>query len=463
MPKERDVSSEQILYLLMDFREKDAKLDKFTKIEVIRNECKEIGIYTYIDKENNKRKSSRLFLISETHDGKKVSLIYDERGGIIAWKDNEKDGLQMAQNIDLNKKLLERQISLDEERTRNQESGTSSSSDTSKAGDGRDRGQKEHEAKDIKKEKDSEEKSPNSKEMPKLENLKGKIRDYERMPKIRLNQVINGYGLWEILKLEEKLKGRLPEGVSESSFRDGYLTMMETGETSEIGEKEYKLAVSTIDGDIVELDESILEPQYLGSRQERMEKENKRYRIADGEETRKPDKESSLTQMAKWKIKDLNGLEAQGEDWYLAIDMNKEYRENGTQPANGKLTEISFIQEDNRDRSAGTERTRESVEYKLEDITEPQLNAKEEKHMEQLRKKEINEANNTRKEHKQELQDVIERLTEKYGEDYRKEIEEKVEQEHRKGKDAKDIERNVEEEMNDLEDELYRHGRRRDH
>ena len=169
------------------------------------------------------------------------------------------------------------------------------------------------------------------------------------------------------------------------------------------------------------------------------------------------------SQMAKWKIKDLNGLEAQGEDWYLAIDMNKEYRENGTHPANGKLTEISFIQEDNHDRSAGIERTRESVEYKLEDITEPPLNAKEEKHMEQLRKKEINEANNTRKEHKQELQDVIERLTEKYGEGYRKEIEEKVEQEHRKGKDAKEIEHDVKEDMNDLEDELYRHGRRRDH
>ena len=166
MPKERDVSSEQILYLLMDFREKDAKLDKFTKIEVIRNKCRELGIFSYIDKENNRRKSSRLFLISEIHDGKRVSLIYDEKGGIIAWKDNEKDGLQVAQNIDLNENLLERQISLGEERTRNQESGTSSSSDTSKAGDGRDRGQKEHEFKDIKKE--SEEKSPDSKEMPKL-------------------------------------------------------------------------------------------------------------------------------------------------------------------------------------------------------------------------------------------------------------------------------------------------------
>ena len=38
-----------------------------------------------------------------------------------------------------------------------------------------------------------------------------------------------------------------------------------------------------------------------------------------------------------------------------------------------------------------------------------------------------------------------------------------VEQEHRKGKDAKEIEHDVKEDMNDLEDELYRHGRRRDH
>ena len=452
MPKERELPNEPTRLTLMELQEEYA---------MQKNGVKAIGAFTYINKIRNKRETSRLFLVKRTRDGKEAFIIYDQKGQIIAWKKSGESELQVAKEIELNKRLLERQISLSEEKTKNSQSSESSSSDTSKAGDGRDKGQKEHEAKEIKKEKESEEKSPNSSEMPQLENLKGKIKYYDSMPKTRLNQMINGYKLWEILKLEEKLKGRLPEGMSESSFKDGYLTIMETDQTSDIWEKEYKLVVATADGNnIVELDEGILEHQYLGNKQERMEKENKRYRIADGEETKKPDKESSLTQMAKWKIKDLKGFGVQGEDWYLAIDMNKEYKENGKQPLNGKTMEISFVQEDNqKNRGVGAERTRESVEYKLEDITEPPLSSKEEKHMEQLRKKEMNEAHNIRDGHEQRLQEVVELLTEKYGEFYRKIIEQKVEQEHRQGKDEKDIERDVKENMEELAEEAYRHGK----
>ena len=49
MSKERNISSEQILYLLMDFREKDARRDSFTSIEVNREKCREIGIFPYMD------------------------------------------------------------------------------------------------------------------------------------------------------------------------------------------------------------------------------------------------------------------------------------------------------------------------------------------------------------------------------------------------------------------------------
>ena len=48
----------------------------------------------------------------------------------------------------------------------------------------------------------------------------------------------------------------------------------------------------------------------------------------------------------------------------------------------------------------------------------------------------VNEEENVRKEHQGELKEVVERLTKKYGESYRKEIETQVEEEHKKGKDA---------------------------
>ena len=84
MSKERNISSEQILYLLMDFREKDARRDSFTSIEVNREKCREIGIFPYMDKDSNETRMGRLFLINETHDGKNVDIIYDEKWRFIA-------------------------------------------------------------------------------------------------------------------------------------------------------------------------------------------------------------------------------------------------------------------------------------------------------------------------------------------------------------------------------------------
>ena len=58
--------------------------------------------------------------------------------------------------------------------------------------------------------------------------------------------------------------------------------------------------------------------------------------------------------------------------------------------------------------------------------------------------------------------EVVEKLTQKYGENYRDEITQKVEEEHKKGNDVEEIEKNVKEEIDELEDEMFRHGRRRD-
>ena len=64
-----------------------------------------------------------------------------------------------------------------------------------------------------------------------------------------------------------------------------------------------------------------------------------------------------------------------------------------------------------------------------------------------------------RKEHNDELQGIVEKLTKKYGEYYRKEIEEKVDKEHRKGNDVEQIEKNVKSDMDDIETDEFLHGR----
>lgn len=467
MSKERNISSEQILYLLMDFREKEAKRESFTSISVNRDRCKEIGIFPYTIKDSNETKIGRLFLINETHDGKQVDIIYNEKGRLIAWRDEEKE-LKVAQDIKLNKQALQMQLDKGTAKEiNNNNTSSSSNNDSSKAGDGRDLTDKEHEE-NTKKDVNIEEITKTQKQEDKqLENLKGKV-NIDRMPQISLETIINGYYLWEILKIEEKLKGKMPNGLSEKSFRKGYLTIIETGEKNSKGEDEYKFAISTYSGDIVELGEDILEKEDLGTRQERMIKENNRLYMADGNEVEKPDYEEELTRSSKWRIKDLSGFDVTTEEWYLGINVNREYRENHTIPSNGKIMEISFVQEPIEPekvyiRGSAEERTRPSLECKLEDKTEAPLNEKERKQMEQLSKKEPDEALKVREKHIQELKDIVEKLTEKYGESYRNTIEKQVEEEHRKGKEPEEIEKNVKDNIDDLENEYYIHGRSRNH
>ncbi len=52
-------------------------------------------------------------------------------------------------------------------------------------------------------------------------------------------------------------------------------------------------------------------------------------------------------------------------------------------------------------------------------------NSKEQKQMDQLEKSDSNEAKNVRREHQSELEKVVEKLTQKYGENYRDEITQK--------------------------------------
>ena len=212
MSKERNISSEQILYLLMDFREKDARRDSFTTIEVNREKCREIGIFPYIAKDSNETRMGRLFLINETHDGKNVDIIYDEKGRFIAWKDSENE-LKVAQDIELNKQALQMQIEKGMAREINNNTSSSSNNDTTRAGEGRDLANKEHEE-NLKDANIEEVNNTQPQEEKKLENLKGKV-DIKRMPQISLETIINGHYLWEILNIEEMvyLKNHLDKDI----------------------------------------------------------------------------------------------------------------------------------------------------------------------------------------------------------------------------------------------------------
>ncbi len=472
MSKERNISSEQILYLLINLREQEGSKDDFTEISVNKEKCREIGLFGYADKEKEETLGSRLFLISETRDGVDFDIIYNESGKVIAWVDYEKEKggeLNIAQDIALDKKRLERQLMLDRERSLEEEND-GSADDTSKAGDGRDLASKEHEKEEPKKKENGKEKNPEEKKLQiAKKNLKDDINMDNRV-RIRMDTLINGYYLWEILGIEDKLKGKMPEGVSERSFRNGYLTMIDSKELEEKDgkkrEAENVLAICNSDGDIIELDEDVLEPEYLGTRDERMIQESNRIRYADGKEVEKPHTDMDLTRTSKWRIKDVNSRFAVNEEWYLGVDINREWKENGSRPIGGKLQEISFIQEPRQtgevySRDSAEARTRESIEYKLEDASEPPLTEKEQKQKDDLTRKDANEAENVRKEHQGELKEIVERLTKKYGESYRKKIEEQVEEEHKKGKDVEEIEKNVKKNMDDLENEYYMHGRSR--
>lgn len=477
MSRKRNITSEQILYALIQLRENENKRNSLIKKEVNREKCKSLGLFPYVVKKSGEVKVARLFLISEIHDGYMYDLYYNEDGDVIAYNDySEKNEIQIAKEIELDKKKLERQIALNEEQ---EDENNDANNDTAKAGGGRDLASKEHEEENKKDNKDKKEEKQEVKkeESGKLRNLRNDI-SMEYRTRIRLDTVINGHCLWEILGIEETMKNKMPNGVSEKAFRGGWLTRIDSKELNEIeaarGEKvktrkaEDTFAIVSPNGDIVELDEDVIEPQYLGTRDERLLQEQNRERWADGEHTFKPQTDMTLTRTSKWRIKNVDSKFAVNEEWFLGVDYNEDYVRNGTQTSDKRyLKEISIVQapkynERVYNRDSAEARTIPTIEYKLEDITEAPLNEKEQKQNKQLEKSDANEALNLRKEHQSELENLVNTLTEKYGEGYREEIKQKVDEEHKKGNDVEEIEKNVKEEMNEMENELYRYGRRRE-
>ena len=388
--------------------------------------------------------------------------------------------MTVAKEIELDKERLERQIDLIRGKdVEDDDNNGSNNNDTSKAGDGRDLASKEHEEKMQNKTEESKKIETGEVDINQgqLRNLKDDI-SMDHRTRIRLDTVINGQELWRILGIQESLNGRMPKGVSERAFQKGYLTRIDSKELCELeasrGEKvktrkaEDTFAIVSPSGDIVELDEGVIEPVDLGPREDRLLQEQNRERWADGEHTFKPATDMTLTRTSMWRIKDVNSRFTANEEWFLGVDYNEDYVKNGSKPSDSRyLKEVSIIQGSrNTDKvysKDSTEaRTNPTIEYKLEDAYEAPLNTKEQKQMDQLEKSDSNEAKNVRREHQSELEKVVEKLTQKYGENYRDEITQKVEEEHKKGNDVEEIEKNVKEEIDELEDEMFRHGRRRD-
>ena len=472
--QERNISNEQILYLLINFREEDAKRDSFTDIQVNREKCREVGLFSYKVKETREDRFGRLFLINETHDGMPVDIIYDEKGRFIAWNNYEKKQngeLQVARDLELDKQRLERQLMRYREEEKNKsENNSSVSSDTAKAGDGRDLGSREHEE-NLEKEKNqnaNQDKTTKQEEQP-LKNIKNDV-NLSGKTRIPLDIIINGYYLWEILNIENQFNGKMPDGLSERSFRNGYLTVIPSKELENKDgkhrEEEFTFAVCNYSGDMIELDKNILEPQKMGPIEEQELYEKNSAYWADGKEVAKPTTEMVLTRKARYRIPGIYSRFNVNENWYLEVDEDEQSRKFGANPSDGKVHEISFVQEPMRTSEtysidSAEARTRQSIKCKLEDVSEPPLSEKEKEQMERLKSKDANEAINTRKEHLQEFENVVENLTKQYGESYRETIERQVEAEHKKGKSPEQAEKNVKENMDEIENEYYIHGRSR--
>ncbi len=473
MSKQRNKMSKQMLKALIILRkdkiEERKQLGIFKQASVQEEKCEKLGYFSYIKKETGELETSKLFLISEIHDGYEYNIIYNDSADVIAYNDfSEEKGLQVAKEFELDKERLERQIMLSQGIDLEEDP---SANDSEKAGEGRDLASKEHEKKPEKEEEKEEEKKKNKEEEEndedkdqkpkKLKNLKYEIALNMRT-QIRLDTIVNGYYLWDILGIEDSLKDRMPEGVSEKDFEKGFLTRIDSKELSQLeeskGEKvkertsEDTFAIVSPSGDIIELDGGVIIPQELGDRNTRLKQEQTRERWADGEHVSKPDTDSVLLRTSKFKIPNVRARFNVGEEWYLGVDRNENLVNNGgtTDPRQAK--QISIIQEPIETDKIYSEdsiqgRTRPAIEFKLEDVTEEPLNSKEQKQMNQLSKKEYDETKNMRKEHNDELQGIVERLTKKYGENYREEIEEKVDEEHRKGNDVEQIEEKVESDM----------------
>lgn len=477
MAGQRDVSNEQILYLLINLREEEAKRDVYKDIVVNKEACKEIGIFNYKVKETKtgEKRASRLFLINETQDGEEINLIYDENGRFIGWQNEahrEKNEIEVAKDLELDKQRLNQQLEKGIQRNRSEAETANSNSGTAKAGEGRDLASKEHEEqKPEYKNLEVPVTKPENEQVNTLRNYKNEI-NLEYKTKIRLDEIVNGYYLWEILQYEEKYRGRMPEGLSEASFRSGYLTVLDASELEAVDGKTRKakkiMAICTRDGNVVELDDTILKAEETLAIDDRKRAEQTALRGRDGKEALRPQNEHQLTKEVSYQIPDASSRFGVAEDWGLQVDINTELKRNGTTPVNGNREEISFWQEPKNAPVIDKQLQRNRYVQKFEAINESASKTKEEREQqEDLREKSSSETLERRAEH---FDDLVEKAFEKYknlGDYYNKtDIAKKVHKYHNQGMDDKKVLDQIGKELHkaeEIEHEFYIHGGSRPH
>lgn len=453
MAKSRNITNEQILYALIASCKDDAKKNINKEIIVNEHECKQIGYFSYTEKDTGKKISGSIFLISETHDGKLFNIIYDARGNVLG-SQSEENGMKLetAKDIEIDEELLNRQLNLEREKsekeTQNDDDGTSSSQ---KGGEGRDLAEKEHEEMTQEKEESHENEGKEGVSKNIVPNLANEI-NIDNNFRISLEEVINGSYLWDILNLEEKLKGRMPDNINEKIFRTGYLTAVDSATLSAKDGKprptQDTLVVTSFDGKVtVELDETILKPMDLGSNQDKQRVEQDRIRYEDGEEAKKPANNLNTRRTSLFQIPNINERYAVAENWYLGVDYSDTWVNESRTPETRNRKEISFVQVSRNKSYHDREELvqgEDIVEYQLDPISEGERSIGREediKQDEKLATRDANEAQNEARSHEnsllEECYETLPELKEYYNE---RDILSKIDEYHKTMSDEKVIE-----------------------
>jgi len=413
---------------------------------------KDIGIFTYKKKE--KGKIDRVYSVIVSQNGRSINLLYAplDKGDKFA---QIVDGqVILDDDIELDRELLNRQVEKAEERERQKEENQNNNPDTN-ANEGRhiaDYTEKTEKKEAMKKKNKSPNENVENKFKPNLNESGIKLNG----ALIRLDEIINGYYLWEVLKIEDKLKGKLPYGVDEKVFRTGYLTNIDSKELTAKDGKQRKnedtLAITTADKSVVvELDDSVIQPSEKLATEQQLEAEKNSIINADGYEDRKPTSTTNTRRTSVFIIPDAAKNAGVAETWGLCVGYNDDYIDKGTSPTGGNRKEISFFQQSLNTPTLDLTLQKEAYITKLEDRTrEGTSTPSENAQLQELASKSVNEADTNIREHLDNIAKKIIAYCEKEYSDFYKhynkqDVINKVTEWHNKGLDDEEIESQVKE------------------
>ena len=445
-------------------RIKDKIIERFGSISPeIVGIPKDIGIFKY--KEKNSERIDRLYLVVLKRGDQQVTLIvpaYFPQYNFLGKYFLNSNNMSIFEDIEVDKNLLNQQIEKINEIEQEERQRKPSNQDNQDGNENEGR----HITDKIDIVKKNEEKAPTN-DNSILNTKKPNLKDFDislNGALIRLDEVVNGYYLWEILKLEEKLKGRLPDGVDETIFRTGYLTNVNSQELSDKDGRqrntEDTMVITSFDKQtIIELDENILKPEPKLAKEQQLISEEDSVINADGKETKKPTTTTNTRKTTVFSIPDAAKNAGVAEKWRISVGYNASYIDNGQTPTGGNRKEIYFEQYTLNDTSLDIELNKGAYITKLEDRTKEAIqNPMENQQTQNLAAKSSTEAAVKKREHLQEIIDeIINIIREKYpefGEHYNlNEIKEKVRELHEAGKSDEEIKDEI---LNRIKDQLER-------